>query len=63
MKREVRAPRDRKSTRCNIRLSDDEMDLLEYLSEKKQTSKSEIIRDALKMYHESAKYEGVYREK
>lgn len=49
--------KSRKSNRCNIRLSDDEMELLDDLTEKKQTSKSEIIRDALKFYSNVVKYQ------
>ena len=59
MKRDRKA---RKSNRFDIRFTDDEMDMLDYLSEKKQLPKSVIIRDALKMYYKSTKYNEAYYE-
>lgn len=53
----------KKTNRFDIRFTDDEMEMLDSLSRKQQLPKSVIIRDALKMYHELAKYEEVYREK
>lgn len=47
----------RKSNRFDIRFTDDEMDMLDYLSEKKQLPKSVIIRDALKFYSNIVKYQ------
>lgn len=52
----------RKTNRFDIRFTDDEMEMLDYLSEKKQLTKSVIIRDALKMYYKSTKYDEAYYE-
>lgn len=44
-----------KRNRYSIRLTDDEIDMLDYLSVEKEKSKSEILLDALKLYYKIAR--------
>lgn len=42
---------DSKNRRCSLRLTDDELAYLDYISSKTDSKKSDILRKALKMYY------------
>lgn len=47
---------DHKGFRCEIRMTEEEHDILDYLVEKKDMSKTELVNKALKMLYNLEKY-------
>lgn len=45
-----------KSFRCEIRMTDEERSVLDYLTEKKETTKTDIVNKALKMMYNLEKF-------
>lgn len=44
-----------KSNRCEVRMTDEELEQLEYMIDKTGLTKTEVVRNALKMYHNLVK--------
>lgn len=45
-----------KSFRCEIRMTDEERSVLDYLTEKKETTKTDVVNKALKMMYNLEKF-------
>lgn len=44
-----------KKNRCEIRMTDEEVEQLEFMTDKTGLTKTEVVRNALKMYHNLVK--------